>query len=79
MSGLIECWLTGKSMAIFTPVKNVNSMKHQKLKEISTMVYWVLNMALKFFGLMVKKIEATGAVESVTEARNLIDKISRPD
>ncbi len=33
----------------------------------------------EILGLMVKKIEATGAVESVTEARNLIDKISRPD
>ena len=33
----------------------------------------------EILGLMVKKIEATGAVESVTEARNLTDKISRPD
>ena len=33
----------------------------------------------EILGLMVKKIEATGAVESGTEARNLIDKISRPD
>ena len=33
----------------------------------------------EILGLMVKKIEATGAVESVTEARNLIDKISRSD
>ena len=33
----------------------------------------------EILGLMVKKIEATGAVESVTDARNLIDKISRPD
>ena len=33
----------------------------------------------EILGLMVKKIEATGEVESVTEARNLIDKINRPD
>ena len=32
----------------------------------------------EILGLMVKKIEATGEVESVTEARNLIDKINRP-
>ncbi len=33
----------------------------------------------EILGLMVKKIEATGEVESVTEARNLIDKINRPE
>jgi cytoskeletal protein CcmA (bactofilin family) len=33
----------------------------------------------EILGLMVKKIEATGEVESVTEAKNLIDKINRPD
>jgi cytoskeletal protein CcmA (bactofilin family) len=33
----------------------------------------------EILGLMVKKIEATGEVESVTEARNLIDKINRLD
>jgi cytoskeletal protein CcmA (bactofilin family) len=33
----------------------------------------------EILGLMVKKIEATGEVESVTEAKNLIDKIDRPD
>jgi cytoskeletal protein CcmA (bactofilin family) len=33
----------------------------------------------EILGLMVKKIEATGEVESVTAARNLIDKINRPD
>ncbi len=32
----------------------------------------------EILGLMVKKIEATGEVESVTEAKNLIDKINRP-
>ena len=32
----------------------------------------------EILGLMVKKIEATGEVESVTEARNMIDKINRP-
>ena len=32
----------------------------------------------EILGLMVKKIEATGEVESVTEARNLIDKINKP-
>ena len=32
----------------------------------------------EILGLMVKKMEATGEVESVTEARNLIDKINRP-
>ncbi len=31
----------------------------------------------EILGLMVKKIEATGEVESVIEARNLIDKINR--
>jgi cytoskeletal protein CcmA (bactofilin family) len=33
----------------------------------------------EILGLMVKKIDATGQVESVTEARNLIDKINRPE
>ena len=33
----------------------------------------------EILGLMVKKIEATGEVESVTEARNLIDKINRQE
>jgi len=33
----------------------------------------------EILGLMVKKIEATGEVESVTEARNMIDKINRPE
>ena len=33
----------------------------------------------EILGLMVKKIDATGKVESVTEARNLIDKINRPE
>jgi cytoskeletal protein CcmA (bactofilin family) len=33
----------------------------------------------EILGLMVKKIEATGEVESVTEARNLIDKINKPE
>lgn len=33
----------------------------------------------EILGLMVKKIEATGEVESVTEAKNLIDKINRPE
>jgi cytoskeletal protein CcmA (bactofilin family) len=33
----------------------------------------------EILGLMVKKIDATGEVESVTEARNLIDKINRPE
>jgi cytoskeletal protein CcmA (bactofilin family) len=32
----------------------------------------------EILGLMVKKIEATGEVESVTEARNLIDQINKP-
>jgi cytoskeletal protein CcmA (bactofilin family) len=32
----------------------------------------------EILGLMVKKIEATGEVESVTEARNMTDKINRP-
>ena len=32
----------------------------------------------EILGLMVKKIDATGQVESVTEARNLIDKINKP-
>ena len=32
----------------------------------------------EILGLMVKKIDATGKVESVIEARNLIDKINRP-
>ena len=32
----------------------------------------------EILGLMVKKIEATGEVESVTDARNIIDKINRP-
>jgi cytoskeletal protein CcmA (bactofilin family) len=32
----------------------------------------------EILGLMVKKAEATGEVESVTEARNLIDKINKP-
>ena len=32
----------------------------------------------EILGLMVKKIDATGKVESVTEARNLIDKINKP-
>ena len=32
----------------------------------------------EILGLMVKKIEATGEVESVTEARDMIDKINRP-
>ena len=32
----------------------------------------------EILGLMVKKIEATGEVESVTKARNLIDKINKP-
>jgi len=31
----------------------------------------------EILGLMVKKIEATGAVESVTEAKNLIQKINK--
>ena len=31
----------------------------------------------EILGLMVKKIDATGQVESVTEARNLIDKINK--
>lgn len=31
----------------------------------------------EILGLMVKKIEATGEVESVTEAKNLINKINR--
>jgi cytoskeletal protein CcmA (bactofilin family) len=33
----------------------------------------------EILGLMVKKIEATGEVESVTDARNLIDKIYKRD
>jgi cytoskeletal protein CcmA (bactofilin family) len=32
----------------------------------------------EILGLMVKKIDATGKVESVIEARNLIDKINKP-
>ena len=32
----------------------------------------------EILGLMVKKIDATGQVESVTEARNLIDQINKP-
>jgi cytoskeletal protein CcmA (bactofilin family) len=32
----------------------------------------------EILGLMVKKIDATGEVESVTEAKNMIDKINRP-
>ena len=31
----------------------------------------------EILGLMVKKIEATGEVESVTEAKNMIDKINK--
>jgi cytoskeletal protein CcmA (bactofilin family) len=33
----------------------------------------------EILGLMVKKIEATGEVESVTEAKNLIDKLKKSD
>ena len=32
----------------------------------------------EILGLMVKKIDATGKVESVIEAKNLIDKINKP-
>ena len=32
----------------------------------------------EILGLMVKKIDATGQVESVTEAKNLIDQINKP-
>jgi cytoskeletal protein CcmA (bactofilin family) len=32
----------------------------------------------EILGLMVKKIDATGKVESVIEARNLVDKINKP-
>lgn len=54
---------------------------HQTSKVKGDIHYGMLGIehGAEILGLMVKKIEATGEVESVTEARNLIDKINRPE
>ena len=53
---------------------------HETSKVKGDIHYGVLGIehGAEILGLMVKKIDATGKVESVTEARNLIDQINKP-